>query len=362
MPATSAPSIRPTDLGRKLGEGGEGVVHALNTRPREVAKLYHTPLTGEAADKLRAMIGLDIGPLADQAAWPTALLEGAGGAIEGFVMPKADEPFDIHEIYTPGDRLKRLPEADWRFLVHVARNLCVAFAAAHAAGLVIGDVNHGSVRVGSNGQVRLIDCDSMQLTANGTTYRCKVGIDLFTPPELQGVRLNEVDRTADHDRFGLAVLIFQLLMMGRHPFAGAPNRRTAPAGLGAAIAAGAYAYRQPPGLLKPPHAAPAVTLLGDEVAGLFEQAFKPVSRGASWARPDARAWHTALGRLSETLVTCPRAPVHAFRRDLGTCPWCTFDEAGILFLVSRKARAVSDGKRFDPKALTRTWAPIKERC
>ncbi|NJM53317.1 MAG: hypothetical protein HC846_07920, partial [Blastocatellia bacterium] len=39
-------------------------------------------------------------------------------------------------------------------------------------------------------------------------------------PELQGIDLSEVEREKKHDNFGLAVIIFQLLFLGRHPFAG----------------------------------------------------------------------------------------------------------------------------------------------
>ena len=39
--------------------------------------------------------------------------------------------------------------------VHVAASLAAAFHAAHEASVIIGDVNHGSVRAGKDGRVRL---------------------------------------------------------------------------------------------------------------------------------------------------------------------------------------------------------------
>ena len=54
----------------------------------------------------------------------------------------------------------------------------------------------------------------------GSYYRCPVGKPEFTPPELQGRLFAHLDRAPEHDLFGLAVLIFQLLMEGTHPFAG----------------------------------------------------------------------------------------------------------------------------------------------
>jgi DNA-binding helix-hairpin-helix protein with protein kinase domain len=266
------------EAGVKLGEGGEGVVYEALDGQRAI-KLYHKPLAGRAADKLRAMVSLETLGLGAQAAWPQALIAGPGGAIAGFVMQKAAEPFDIHAVYSPRDRREKLPRADWRFLVHVAANLAAAFHAAHEAGVVIGDVNHGSVRVGKDGRVRLIDCDSYQITQDGKTLRCGVGVDAYTPPELQGVSLADVDRTRDHDAFGLAVLIFQLLFMGRHPFAGAPRVPGAPTDIPAAIAARAYAYAAAGALLRPPPSAPPIDLVSPDLVLLFEQAFAAKGHG-----------------------------------------------------------------------------------
>jgi DNA-binding helix-hairpin-helix protein with protein kinase domain len=47
----------------------------------------------------------------------------------------------------------------------------------------------------------------------------------FTPPEIQKSRQHfRMERTANHDNFGLAILIFQLLFFGRHPYSGVYSR------------------------------------------------------------------------------------------------------------------------------------------
>lgn len=341
------------DAGVKLGEGGEGVVYEALDGQRAV-KLYHKPLAGAAADKLRAMVSLETLGLAAQAAWPEALIAGPGGAIAGFVMQKAVEPFDIHAVYSPRDRRDKLPRADWRFLVHVAANLAAAFHAAHEAGVVIGDVNHGSVRVGKDGRVRLIDCDSYQITHSGKTLRCGVGVDAYTPPELQGVSLADVDRTRDHDAFGLAVLIFQLLFMGRHPFAGAPRVPGAPTDIPAAIAARAYAYADKGALLKPPPSAPPIGLVSPDLVSLFEQAF-----AGKGPRPSPLAWHQALMAFAPSLVPCPASSRHQTPSHLNACPWCAFDKAGVAFFPSTvTAGAALDLNRFDPSVFEAAWNRI----
>ena len=70
------------DAGVKLGEGGEGVVYEALDGQRAI-KLYHKPLAGRAADKLRAMVLADTLGLGAQAAWPQALITGPGGVIAG---------------------------------------------------------------------------------------------------------------------------------------------------------------------------------------------------------------------------------------------------------------------------------------
>ena len=345
MPLQARPA-----LGEKIGEGGEGTVYALVSSPGEVAKIYRQPLVGEAAAKLEAMVSAGPGTLAIHAAWPRALLRGKDGRIDGFIMDRASEPFDIHEVYSPRDRARHLPGSDWGFLVRVAANTAIAFAAAHAAGIVVGDVNHGSVRVGRDGKVRLIDCDSMQFASGDRIYRCVVGIDTYTPPELQAQRLSDIDRTPDHDAFGLAVLIFQLLFLGRHPFSGVPVKTGGPTDIAGAIALHGYAYLDPPTLLRPPPAAPPLSLVSEDMRTLFLRAFQPASQPGSTLRPSAREWAAALTALAGGLQTCSQSRAHVYRSGLATCPWCAFERVGIAaFIGALPARIAS--LRLDPGAL-----------
>ena len=59
-------------LGRELGRGGEGAVFEVTGRPGLVAKLYHSGIDIEKAEKLRHMIRCDTGKLSKFAAWPVA--------------------------------------------------------------------------------------------------------------------------------------------------------------------------------------------------------------------------------------------------------------------------------------------------
>src|SRR5436305_1951244 len=94
--------------------------------------------------------------------------------------------------------------------------------ALHSRDYVVGDVNESNILVADTALITVVDTDSFQVRDpdGKTVFHCPVAKPEFTPPELQGRQLHDVDRVPAHDRFGLAVLIFQLLMEGTHPFAG----------------------------------------------------------------------------------------------------------------------------------------------
>lgn len=337
----------------RLGEGGEGIVYSA-TDDRFAVKVFHRPLAEAAARKLMAMVSRDVGNLSNYAAWPQRLIVSPNGAVCGLVMPRAVEPFDIHTIYAPRDRVEHLPDANFKFLVLVATNICACVHAAHAADLVIGDLNHGSFRVGKNANVRLVDCDSFQLRDANAVYRCEVGVDAYTPPELQGQNLSTVDRMPAHDRFGLAVLIFQLLFMGRHPFSGVPAVKDAPTDIAGAIKVKAYAYGGG-GVLTPPPAAPHINLVSPKLRALFVRAF--TNEGAE--RPTPAEWHNALTEFSSSFAECPQNRAHLRPGHLGGCPWCAFVEAGVEFFPEPFSQASVDVGSIDVAALQEAWARVE---
>jgi molecular chaperone DnaK len=315
-------------LGRCLGQGGEGAVYAVPLRPGLVAKIYARTPDEHTGGKLAAMVQLGTKALTSLAAWPQNLLfDERTGNVVGFLMPKVDGHRQIHALYGPTNRKTAFPDATWAFLVRAARNVAATFDTVHGHGHVIGDVNEGNVVVSQNATVRLIDCDSFQITHLGRGYPCRVGVPLFTPPELQGQRLEDLVRTPDHDRFGLAVLVFQLLFMGRHPFAGRHPERAIP--VETAIREGLFAFGKEAARQgwEPP---PFSLRLGDvppSLAQLFELAFgKDAAAGAP--RPTAADWVTALDELEAAIVICGRDPRHVHVKANGSCPWCRIEKDG----------------------------------
>ena len=298
--------------------GGEGAVFDVQGRPDLVAKLYSKPQSRERCDKLRAMAKLCSPDLLKIAAWPTATLNaGNSAAVDGILMPRIVGHLEIHYLYSVAQRKKDFPDADWGFLLHTARNCAIAFEAVHAHGHVVGDVNQKNVMVSRKGIVALVDCDSFQVAEGTRIFRCGVGVPEYAPPELHGKNFGSLDRTANHDNFGLAVLIFHLLMMGRHPFSGVPLVQ-ADIPIEKAIQDGCYAYTRNTATarLRPPPHVPPAAMLDPSMLDLFERAFQSASR------PTASEWRASLDASMKRLIRCKNDPRHAYLPVAGKCPWC----------------------------------------
>ncbi len=305
----------PLRIGELLGRGGEGCVMALADDSTRAVKLYHAPDTARDA-KVRAMVAADLRKRCPAAAFPEFVVRADDGAFAGFVMPIVTDAKPVHELFSPRSRRSEFPLADWRFLVRTALNAARAFAGLHRAGVVIGDVNAAGVLVSDRAVVSLIDADSFQL---GSEHPCRVGVPEYTPPELQGTSLDGVLRTEQHDAFALAVLIFQILFLGRHPHAGVPVRREI--ALNDAIANHMFAYtRIRPSRLAPPPNTLRLPDLPLGLATMFERAFAGFA-----VRPLAAEWARELETFESVISPCLRRASHQRPDPDRDCPWCRID-------------------------------------
>jgi DNA-binding helix-hairpin-helix protein with protein kinase domain/Tfp pilus assembly protein PilF len=313
-------------LGRRIGTGAEGEVYEIQDNNDLVAKVYHAPPPPEKAEKLVALSRLGNERLFNLSAWPVSTLHDAtDGEVVGFVMKKISQAEEVHALHSPKSRLQKFPEASWAFLIYVAANIARAVAAIHEHGLIIGDLNPKNILVTRKATVYLLDVDSFQVSADVKTYRCEGGFPEYTPPELQGIAFRDVDRAQEHDCFGLAVVIFQLLFMGRHPFSGRYlGAEEMP--LERAIRECRFAYgadaegrnmRQPPGT-------PALDSIPPPLVDLFRRAFLTADR------PRAREWIEHLDALAKELKKCDLHSGHHYYRELRDCPWCGIEsQAGV---------------------------------
>ena len=344
-------------LGQELGRGGEGAVFAIDGQENLVAKIYSVSPDARKVQKLTAMAKAANSSLLGIAAWPVDLLTDNRGLVRGFVMRRVIARRDIHELYSPKSRSEAFPETDFRFLVHVGANIARAFAVVHAQGHVLGDVNHGNLLVGPDGTVMLIDCDSFQTGNEAQVFTCDVGVPLFTAPELHGRALRGLMRTANHDRFGFAVLLFHLLYMGRHPFAGRfSGQGDMP--IEKAVAEYRFAYgpdRGANGMERPPGTIPLETM-GTTISDLFIRTFE--RSGSHGGRPGAEKWIDALEKLESSLRVCSTANWHHYPSELRDCPWCVIETQTGIRLFGQRITVDRATGRIDLATLWRAIAAV----
>ncbi len=317
--------------GAEIGKGGEGTVYLLDDHPNLVLKQYSEPLSTEKQAKLKHMVAITNAKIEAYAAWPVDLVHDNKKQIVGFVMRRLNRYVPIHMLFSPMDRKKMFADKGYNFLVHVARNLAVAFFQLHNAGLIIGDVNEGNILVDANGMIGFIDCDSFQVRDHNSYYYCEVGVPRYTPPELLKMGTFEnVVRTINTDSFSLSVLIFQLLFLGRHPFAG-KNKSAVDINEETAIKNHQFAYsldnRQKQ--LFPPDDSFDIKSLSTPLIELLHRSFEREGN-----RPSPADWANALEEFGKIMVTCKSSKLHTYPSTMTECPWCSFRKRrGILYFL-----------------------------
>jgi len=313
-------------LANLIASGGEGGVYNVFEYPEQVAKIFHPrQRTSAIAEKLQVM--LQFRPTEDVnahrqhvlIAWPTQIIyktpsaqssytsaNGTENLVVGYLMPKLNHTYAIAQLLNPNFRVKHHPELNHRHIYRVAINLVRIVSQLHNSGIVIGDINeknfHFTKELDRVALVTVIDCDSMQITSpQGEIFPCNVVVPEYTAPELHGKDIRKgVIRTEQHDLFGLAVLLYKLLMQGFHPFQGIPS-----AGMPQVESAQVWCIKNnvfphiANSFYGPPRYAPRITSLPPSLITLFLRAFLK-----GFSRPTAAEWEVALTQLEQTLVPC----------------------------------------------------------
>ena len=323
-------------------------MYAVAGDQRLAVKIYTTADRAAREQKISAMIRAGLASKTPLVAFPTAIVRTRDGSFAGFVMRLIGGHKPLHELYSPGPRKQHFPQAGYQFLARTATNIARAVASVHQSGCVIGDINHSSMLVSAKAVVALIDADSFQVSDGQNRYLCKVGVPEYTPPELQGKTLASVVRTPNHDAFGLAVVLFQILFMGRHPFVGTVRRGDIPP-IHEAISQHRYVYahNRDVGMDQPP-GTPAVSDFFPRIANAFEEAF---SGAPNKTRPTAAQWVEHLEALEAVLSRCSDNPLHHAPRDASDCAWCEMENAlGTVLFLPHVPNAQLSTTVFDPGA------------
>ena len=340
----------PVNLGDQVGRGGEATIYKLAVQPALLAKIYHGPARSDYGDKLAWM---QDNPPADPTraqnhasiAWPHDLLYDDAGRLAGYVMVHVQNAVPLLQVFNPRLRAKTLPTFNRRYLHRTARNLAAALGALHDSGYVVGDLNESNVMVTPSALVTLIDADSFQVQrrvgAKPILHPCPVGKAEYTPPELQGKTFAQTARLPEHDRFGLGVLIFQLLLEGNHPFRAQWLGAGDPPPVEDRIRDGHWPYAARPGLpIGPPRGVPPLESLHPSLVDLFRKCFIDGHKEPR-QRPAPDVWERAISSAEKALTVCRNG--HVYSKHLSRCPDCEAIQAAQAAATARAAMSPPPG-------------------
>ena len=199
----------PVLVGERLGEGGQGIVHAAQIGGASCAVKWYraVPKPKELRDSITAL--LDSGCPHPSFIWPIDLVVGNEIPGFGYVMPRLDPAFE-----SLGELLARAASPPFRVMIDIGLHLVAAFQALHGAGLCYRDINSKNLWVDAEkAEVAIIDNDNIG-TDDAEVFVW--GTSGFMAPEV--VR-REKFPTGHTDLHSLAVLLFYLFVHG-HPLEG----------------------------------------------------------------------------------------------------------------------------------------------
>ena len=321
-------------LTKELGAGGEGAVYTTDRRG-VVAKILHDHKLRDdhtRRAKIEWMMKNIPGdiytpktattPRITNISWPTSLIF-RGGTFCGYLMPKITKSNELNMVINPSIRALQNIQVNTKDLYRLAHNICTVYRVFHAKRYVIGDINTRNIMVSTQMHVTVVDCDSIQVHDGRTnkTYPCKVGVREYTPPELVGKDFASTIRTPNNDEFAIAVLVFQLLMQGHHPFSGVqmPGQPDIEDVLHHNMMNKIFPFdRGSRHRFTPPKRAPEYeSVIPMALQALFRQAF------TTDQRPSAEQWTAALLSIIPQMVHCSRDATHMHPRGV-MCTMCSW--------------------------------------
>lgn len=299
-----------------LGVGGEGSVYK-SSKDKVVFKRYHDAVLAKRGDELEAKIRAMCERTGTyDLAWPLEM-GYVQGRFVGFFMNEVDREASLSwaSLANAGTRRVKAPGFGVYHAIWAGANLAAAMSNAHERDVIIGDVNESNVLVYPDATVRVIDCDSMQVTTPTRVFRCGVGKAEFTARELVGVNFSEIERTRESDVFALGIMLFMMLTGGSHPFDGITKEETT---ISERIERGWSPYFNP-GALGSISAPERVSFaaIDPALSAVLGACVNPdPSR-----RLSAKEVYQALRSVGEALEECEVISTHA-KRPGEPCRWC----------------------------------------
>lgn len=357
------------DLSKKIGEGATATVYRVIFGNELLAAKIYKPERTFSSHKLEAMLQSppaevvtnDDGQTFIQYTWVKYLLKDGSENLVGFLMHFVDQrSTNSLDTYYDPVLIKRLPSKMHTALslrIEIARNLCDLIDRLHDVGHYFIDIKPQNIRVyRDNNKVVLMDCDGYSIKNNQSSPD-RFPADListdFIAPEVLKNHLSPNSLGEEQDRYGLAVLLFQLLNRGTHPFQGVvtdPSIQVTTNDERAAL--GLYPHGRTPHPAVKPRQQSIHELLPDYTCTLFDQAFTALDR------PSAKQWKNHFQSIldNKQLVRCKEHPSeisHIHFAGKG-CIGCKIEELekNKVSLPPRSYKAASDSPTYDSSSST----------
>ncbi len=210
----------------ELKSGGEGTVYRCPIHRSCVIKLFKRDIV-ENPEKQKAvtkrlcdMLCIETLKKNPDIAWPQMLVFDKEKRVTGFVM-RTISGTPVSSLQGPKQIRKHFPDWDRKDLALAAQDFLKKMQLLEDNGVLVNDFNPANFIVGQDRKVRLIDCDSYQIPSSkgGLPHISKTYFASHVAPELllNPEKLKQ-PRSSEQARFGAAIIVFQLLMCGLHPY------------------------------------------------------------------------------------------------------------------------------------------------
>jgi len=244
-------------------------------------------------------------------------------------MPLIDleESFTLDYYYDKNllSKLNSPDEAALSYKVEIAKYLSSAIYDLHQHGHLFIDFKPQNIRIFKKTHaVTLIDCDGYTIkSASGEIFPAELLSTDYISPEAYRGQKHASDLDEYQDRYALAVIIFQLLNRGIHPFQGIVTSNVNASTNDEKAAEGLYPHGLTSNYRIKPRPQSIHHLIDVNTRKLFDKAFTAVIPSF---RPSAQDWTNHFGSLLDgrNLSRCQQFPTniqHMRFKDL-PCPAC----------------------------------------
>ena len=200
------------ELVKRMSGGAEGMVFTTNV-PGYIAKIYHkgiiTPLRWA---KLKKLTELKI--TGHGFCIPKELVFFRNSPV-GYTMTLGKGTTLGTVFDGPDAILEAFPEWTRVDIVNVLLKLIEKYLYLHMHDVIAGDIQLKNALIDTNGDVYLIDMDSVQIG----NLPCPVGTEEFTDTRLWGKDFSKFLRELRDEDYSIAMLVFSVLFCGLHPYA-----------------------------------------------------------------------------------------------------------------------------------------------